>query len=70
MPTFGGQSEEFERLQDLSKKTFQKKIHNHETENDKTNYFRPLSKGNDVPNFKSISSPTREKFREAVADFL
>ena len=53
MPTFDGQSEKFELYEDLFQISL--KIHNQLTEEDKTNYFQSLMRGDALQTFKNIT---------------
>ena len=58
MPTLGGKSEKFEMFEDLFQTSL--KIHNRLTEENKTNYFHSLIRGDALQTFKNITSPNRE----------
>ena len=67
MPTFHGKSEKFELFEDLFQTSL--KIHNQLIEEDRTNYFHSLMKGDALQNFKNINGPTRENLGEILAVF-
>ena len=67
MPTFDGKSEKFELLEDLFQTSL--KIHNQLTEEDKTNYFHSVMRGDALQTFKNISSPNRENLTEILTVF-
>ena len=58
MLTFDGKSEKFELFEDLFQTSL--KIHNQLTEEDKTNYFPSLMRGDALQSFKNITSTNRE----------
>ena len=67
MPTFDGKSEKFELFDDLFQTSL--KVHNQLTQENKTNYFHPLMRGDALQTFKNISSPNRENLREILTVF-
>ena len=67
MPTFDGKSEKFELFEDLFQTSL--KIHNQLTEEDKTNYFHSLNRGDALQTFKNITSPNRENLGEILTVF-
>ena len=62
MPTFDG--EKLELFEDLLQTSL--KIHNHLTEDNKTNYFNSLMRGDALQTYKNINSPKRENFGEIL----
>ena len=68
-PTFDGKSEKFELFEDTFQTTL--KIHNQPTEEDKTNYFHSLMRGDALQTFRNITSPNRdrENFGEVLTLF-
>ena len=68
MPTFDGKSEKFELFEDLSVPN-ESKIHNQLTEEDRSNYFHSLMRGDALQTFKIINGPTREILGEILAVF-
>ena len=67
MPTFDGKSEKFELFEDLFQTSL--KIHNQLTEEDKTNYFHSLMRGDALQTFINITSPNRENLGEILTVF-
>ena len=67
MPTFDRKSEKFELFEDLFQTSL--KIHNQLTEEDKTNYFHSLMRGDALQTFKNITSPNRENLGEILTVF-
>ena len=67
MPTLDGKSEKFEMFEDLLQTSL--KIHNQLTEEDKTNYFHSLKRGDALQTFKNITSPNRENLGEILTVF-
>ena len=67
MPTFDGKSEKFELPEDLFQTSL--KIHNQLTQENQINYFHSLRRGDALQTFKNITSPNREKLREALIVF-
>ena len=67
MPTFDGKSEKFELFEDLFQTSL--KIYNQLTEEDKTNYFHSLMRGDALQTFKYITSPNRENLGEILTVF-
>ena len=59
MPTFDGKSEKFELFEDLFQTRL--KIHSQLTEEEKTNDFHSLMRGDALQTFKTITSPNRKK---------
>ena len=68
MPTFDGKSEKIELFEDLFQTSL--KIHNQLTEEDKTNYFHSLMRGDALQTFKNNTSPNRENLGEILTVFL
>ena len=67
MPTFDGKSEKFEVFEDLFQKSL--KIHNQLTEEDKTNYFHSLLRGDALQTFNNFSSPNRKNLAGILTVF-
>ena len=67
MPTFHGKSLKIELFEDLFQTSL--KIHNQLTEEDKTNYFHTLMRGDALQTFKNISSSNRENLAEILTVF-
>ena len=67
MPTFDGESEEFELFGDLFQTSL--KIHNQLTEVDRINYFHSLMRGDALQTFKNINGPTQENLGEILTVF-
>ena len=67
MPTFDGKSEKLELFEDLFRTCL--KIHNQLKEEDKSNYFHSLMRGDALQTFKNISSPNRENLGEILTVF-
>ena len=67
MPTFDGKSEKFELFEDLFQTSL--KIHNQLTEEDKTNYFHSLMRGDALQTFKNIGSSNRGNLTEILTVF-
>ena len=67
MSTFDGKSKKFELFEDLFQTSL--KIHNQQTEEDKTNYFHCLMRGEALQTFKNITIPNRENLREILTVF-
>ena len=67
MPTFDGKSDKFELFEDLFQTSL--KLHNQLTEEDRTNYFHSLMKGDALQTFKSFNGPTRGNLAEILAVF-
>ena len=67
MPTLDGKSEKFELFEDLFQRSL--KIHNQLTEEDRSNYFHFLMRGNALQTFENINGPTRENLGEILAVF-
>ena len=67
MPTFDGKTEKFELFEDLFQTSL--KIHNQLTEDDRSNYFHSLMRGDALQTFKNINGPTRENLGEILAVF-
>ena len=64
MPTFEGKSEKFELLEYLIQTRF--KIYNELTEENRTNYFHSLMRGDALQTFKDITSLNRENSKEVL----
>ena len=67
MPTFDGNSEQFELFEDVFQTIL--KIHNQLTEGDKVNYFHSLMRGDALQTFKNITSPNKENLGEILTVF-
>ena len=67
MPTFEGNSKEFELFKDLFQTSL--KIYNQLTEEDKINYFHSLMRGDALQTFKNITTPSRENLAEILTVF-
>ena len=67
MPTFDGKSEKIELFEDLFQTSL--KIHNQLTEEDITNYFHSLMRGDALQTFKNITTPSRENLAEILTVF-
>ena len=67
MPTFDGKSEKFELFEYLLQASF--KIHNQLTEEDKSNYFHSLIRGDALQAFKNITTPNKESLVEILTVF-
>ena len=67
MPTFDGKSEKIDLFENLFLTSL--KIHNQLTEEDKTNYFHSLMRGDALQTFKNITSPNRENLGEIFTVF-
>ena len=67
MPTFDGRSEKSELFEDLFQSSL--KLHNQLTEEDRSNYFHSLMKGDALQTFKNINGPTRENLGEILTVF-
>ena len=67
MLTFGGKSEKFELFEDL----FETSLKNHSQliEEDKTNYFHSLMRGDALQTFENITSPNQEKLGAILTVF-
>ena len=57
VPTFDGKSEKFKLFEDLFQTSL--KIHKQLTEEDRTNYFHSVMRGDALQTFKNITSPNR-----------
>ena len=67
MPMFDGKSDKFELFEDLFQTSL--KIHNQLTEEEKTNYFNSLMRGDALQTFKNITSPNRENLGKILIVF-
>ena len=67
MPTFDGKTEKFELFEDLFQTSL--KIHNQLTEDDRTNCFHSLMRGDALQTFGNINGPTQENLEEILAVF-
>ena len=67
MPTFDGKSEKFQLFEDIIQTSL--KIHNQLTEEDKTNYFYSLMRGDALQAFTNIIHPNRENLDEILTVF-
>ena len=67
MPTFDRKSEKFELIEGLLQTSLI--IHNQLTEEDKTNYFHSLMRGDALRTFKNISNLSREDLAEILTVF-
>ena len=67
MPTFDWKSEKFELFKDLFQTSL--KIHSQLTEEDKTNYFHSLMRGDALQTFKIITSPNKGNLGEIFTKF-
>ena len=64
MPTFDGKSEKFELVEHLFQTSV--KIQNQLKDEDKTNYFHSLKRGDALQTFKNITSLNRERIWEKI----
>ena len=67
MPTFDGNSENFDLFEDQFKTSL--KIYNQLTDEDKISYFHSLMRGDALQTFKTINSPNRENLGEIQTIF-
>ena len=67
MSTFDGKSEKFELFENVFQTSL--KIHDQLMEEDKTNYFHSLMRGDALQTFKNLNSPNRENLGETLTVF-